>query len=404
MGRSAVLLLALLLALAPCLLSCAGRPLGAAAGPVAGEPLVVRRGELARRLFLSGELAAARGAELTVPRTPSWMVPIRWLAEDGSEVRAGQVVVELDNSAFTADLEDARLAAAEAKSELARVEAEAESQTAEKELAVTQKQAELEKAELDAAVPAELVSQHEAQERRLALRKAEVERAAAEADLVAQRRAVRSDVEAQQIALDKARRKIDAAESAIAALSLRAPRDGMFLVADHPREGRKLQVGDQIWVGASAGSIPDLSAMQVEARLPDVDDGRVEPGAAAVVVLDAYPEERWSGRVTEVTAIAEQESATSLRRFFRVRVELDRVDPAKMRPGMSVRVEVAADERPGALLAPRAGLDLGADPPRARLAGGGLAEVTLGPCDAFDCVVEKGLAEGAELAREAAQR
>jgi hypothetical protein len=64
---------------------------------------------------------------------------------------------------------------------------------------------------------------------------------------------------------------------------------------------------------------------------------------------------------------------------------------------MSVRVEVLAPAVRNALLAPRAGLDLGADPPRARLAGGLSPAVRLGPCTATECVIEQGLREGDRL-------
>ena len=47
----------------------------------------------------------------------------------------------------------------------------------------------------------------------------------------------------------KAQREIAIAERAISALVLRAPRDGIVVVRDHPWEGRKLQTGDTVWVG-----------------------------------------------------------------------------------------------------------------------------------------------------------
>ena len=41
------------------------------------------------------------------------------------------------------------------------------------------------------------------------------------------------------------------AEEAIAAMTLQAPRDGILVVATQGREGRKYQVGDNVWVGLS---------------------------------------------------------------------------------------------------------------------------------------------------------
>ncbi|HEX3128517.1 MAG TPA: hypothetical protein VH394_14395, partial [Thermoanaerobaculia bacterium] len=76
-----------------------------ASGPV----LAVRRGALRPRLLLTGELAAARALELKVPQTGGGpQLQIRWMERDGTPVRAGQRVVDLDNSSFTSDLEEKR--------------------------------------------------------------------------------------------------------------------------------------------------------------------------------------------------------------------------------------------------------------------------------------------------------
>ena len=87
----------------------------------------------------------------------------------------------------------------------------------------------------------------------------------------------------------------------------------------------------------------------------------------------------------------------SMRRGFRVIVALDKTDPERMRPGMSVRVEVQAGRRDNVLLAPRAALDFTQDPPKVMLAEGGEKEVHLGPCNALECVVEDGVEERVAL-------
>ncbi len=381
-------------------LGCAG---AGAAGPGADgralAPLAVTRGDFQGRLLLTGELQAARAQVVAVPRAPSWQLQIRWLEEDGARVHAGQRVAELDNSEFAGDLEEKRTAAAEKAENLERDGAEAARREAEQSFAVDKARAEVEKARLAAEVPAELLSERDAADRRLALKKAEVALAKAEADLDAERRSTRADRELAEIDLARARREIATAEEAIAALSLTAPTDGLLLLGDHPWEGRKLQAGDSVWVGLPVARIPDLSTLEVEAVLFDVDDGLVTPGMAAVATPDAYPDLRLPGRVREVAPVAREVERSTLRRYFRVAIALDRVDPERMRPGMSVKVEVTTAGRPNALVAPREALDLGTEPPRAALAGGGWAAVQLGPCNAAECIIERGLDEGARLRR-----
>jgi multidrug efflux pump subunit AcrA (membrane-fusion protein) len=102
-----------------------------ATGP--GAELAVRRGAFERRVILTGALEAARAVPLSVPRTPSWQVELRWLAEDGVAVRAGEPVAELDKSAFATDLEEKEIALEGQLSELERRRVEVLVQTREKE-------------------------------------------------------------------------------------------------------------------------------------------------------------------------------------------------------------------------------------------------------------------------------
>lgn len=370
---------------------------GAAVAADDGAP-TARRGRLVQRTLLTGELRAARAADIVVPRTPTWQVQLRWLEADGAEVVEGQRLCELDNTAVAGDLEERRLAAEKSARELERLAAELEVQAAERAFAAEEARVALAKAESGAAVPAELLSRAEWQERQLARERARTARLKADEELAAFQRGAAADLAVQRLNVEKARRDIQIAERAIAELVLRAPRAGILLVADHPWEGRKLQVGDNVWVGMTIARIPELDSLEVEAGLSDVDDGAIAAGAEARCTLDAFPDLEVACRVEEVTPVARESGGASLRRFFRARLSLARVDPERMRPGMSVKVEVAREAAAEALLVPRAALDLGSDPPRVRLADGSLAAVELGACSRQDCEVLSGVAMGAALA------
>lgn len=382
------------------LLACLGGPVaegGLPASVASGGDLVVRRGELTSRLLLSGKLVSADADLLAVPRTGVWQMQVRWMAPDGATVAAGETVVELDNTSFLSDLEAKRLEAERTTHDLARLEAETEAALAEKQFAVERERSELAAAELAADIPEGLLAARELEDRQLALARAQVELAKAEADLASHRLASAADLALKQVELATTRREIATSEEGIDKLVLRAPRAGVVVASTHPWHRRKVQAGDMVWVGLGVATLPDLSALAVDAALYDVDDGRVRPGMPAVCVLDAYPGERFPGRVTAVAPMARELAADSPLRLFRVAVALDRIDRERMRPGLSVRVEVLADRRPDVLLAPRAGLDLGAWPPRARLVSGGERPVRLGPCAPLDCVVLEGLAAGERL-------
>jgi multidrug resistance efflux pump len=198
--------------------------------------------------------------------------------------------------------------------------------------------------------------------------------------------------------IEKARREIAIAEEAINALVLRAPRGGIFVVRDIPWESRKLQVGDPVWVGFPIAMIPDPTSIRVKAALADVDDGKVATGLPVTITLDGYPSMSFTGRITAISAVAQESRRTSLRRQFDVLIALDEIDEQRMRPGLSARVVVHRNAQRSVLLAPRAAIDLSGATPRAKLASGSMKDVKLGACNAQDCVVTSGLEEGERLA------
>jgi hypothetical protein len=60
------------------------------------------------------------GREL--PRTPSWLLSVRWLIEDGVTVKKGDRVVEFDSSSFAGTLEDKRVAVVRTGNEMGKAD------------------------------------------------------------------------------------------------------------------------------------------------------------------------------------------------------------------------------------------------------------------------------------------
>jgi multidrug efflux pump subunit AcrA (membrane-fusion protein) len=365
--------------------------------PATTNNLVVGRGTFVQTALLTGELQAVRADSIHVPRTPSWSVRIRWMEEDGAIVKAGQKILEFDNAAFAADLEDKKVAAAKAQKAYLQQEAQSRAETAEKSFQVQKRKAELDKAKLDANVPKELMSLRDYQDKQLGLQRAETELVKAEKDLEAKRRGAREELAVKRAELDKSVHEIRVAEKAINALILTAPRDGILVVGDNSWERRRFDVGDTAWVGMEVMRIPDLTEMKVTASLSDVDAGLVDVGMPVEVVLDTYPEVQFSGVVTGVATVAQETGFRTMRRAFRVTVSLDETDPERMRPGMSVKAQVQRAHVGDVLLVPRAGLSFSGDHAVAVLESGEAVEVDLGPCNAHECVVDKGLTEGDRL-------
>jgi multidrug resistance efflux pump len=344
----------------------------------------VTRGDLSQSLLLTGELDTEAAENLVVPRVPQWNIALRWLAKDGTLVKKGEPVAELDNSNFAADLADKKLAAARSASDLAHQVSQDAIIAADKIFALDTAKISLEKARLSAAIDKDALPLRDYQERQVELERARAAFERAQDDLAAHRKSSALEAQIRGIALGKSQREIQAAEQAIRELVLRAPCDGLVVASTHPWFQRKVQGGDNVWVGLSLVRLPELSTMHVNARLSDVDDGRLAVGMPSVSYLDAYPELEFPGVITEVSPVAREPSRDSWRRSFKVTIALEHIDLERMRPGMSVRVEVKNQRAQASLLAPRTSFDRTAVPARLQLEQGSV-EVDLLECSLQSC-------------------
>src|SRR5438270_13767616 len=155
--------------------------------------LRVRRGTFVNQIVITGELEAARGAAVTVPELPEWQTSIKWLAPDGTEVKAGGRVAELDNTSIATNLDQKTQARTQAEQELEQKNAESAADLRDKTLDVDRKKSDLEKAKLEAAIPKEIVSARDYEDRQTKLKKALSEYDKSRETLRAQQKAVSSD-------------------------------------------------------------------------------------------------------------------------------------------------------------------------------------------------------------------
>jgi multidrug resistance efflux pump len=318
----------------------------------AGRPLVVTH-------VLSGVLAAEQADQMVVPNVNQWPLPIRDLVENGALVEAGDLVVEFDNANVTNELERQRVAVLEALSQLEGTSAGAENTIAESELEVARRRAARDKAAIAARIPEGIRSAREYDRLRIDHEKAQLELAAAEQKLEADRTAAEADIAIARVNLQRVTERLTRTERWLNLLSLAAPRAGYVDIAENRREDRTYQLGDAAWPGDVVASLPVLESLLVRARLFDVDDGTIQSGQRAEVVLDAAPERIFSGWLRSVQPVAQQNNSRSLRRSFEVLVDLDELDLGLMRTGMSAKVIIRREESaPGAVQVPRSAVEL----------------------------------------------
>jgi HlyD family secretion protein len=111
---------------------------------------------------------------------------------------------------------------------------------------------------------------------------------------------------------------------------LRAPFDGIVSAVN-------IDPGDPSTTGTQAAiSVVDVSSLHVDARISDVDIGKVQIGQAAEIQADALPDQTFKGKVTYVSPTA---TTTGTIRTYLVRVSIDNQEG--LRSGMSARVDLA---------------------------------------------------------------
>jgi RND family efflux transporter MFP subunit len=105
--------------------------------------------------------------------------------------------------------------------------------------------------------------------------------------------------------------------------------------------------------GAFAGtntailSLVDISTVRLIANIVEKDFKRVERGADAVVEVDAFPGERFTGQVSRVAPVFDPATRTAT-------IEIEVANPGfRLKPGMYARVRLMAEHRADALTVPR---------------------------------------------------
>ena len=151
--------------------------------------------------------------------------------------------------------------------------------------------------------------------------------------------AMPEDVAIAEAQVKQAEAALALANVQLGKLTLTAPRGGVITE-------RPLNVGELAAPGAILLNLGDLDRVTLTVFIPETQIGRVKPGQAARVSVDAYPGETFEGTVTFIRPEAEftpknvqtQEERVNL--VFAVKVGLDNPDH-RLKPGMPADVEIA---------------------------------------------------------------
>ncbi len=142
-----------------------------------------------------------------------------------------------------------------------------------------------------------------------------------------------ADMTEVTVDLSKQRRRKAQMEDVLQRFIIHAPAPGMVI---YKREwsGQKRTVGSEIspW-DLTVATLPDMSTMVSKTYVNEIDISKIKVGQEVIAGVDAFPEKKYTGLVTEVANIGEQLPNTDAK-VFEVVIKLHESDPI-LRPSMT---------------------------------------------------------------------
>jgi HlyD family secretion protein len=317
----------------------------------------VKKGEFVDALEIRGDIKPLRSVVLAAPMQAGELQIIK-LAKGGTQVKAGDAVVEFDGSTLKRTMQ-------EKQSELRQAEAEIEQTTAQGRITQEQNSTELMKANYNIQ-RARLEVQKGDTVPRLENEKAKLALADAEQKLKELQAKIKSDATSIEAELSNKRRKrekalfdFQRAERGLQNLQLKAPVDGLVNIlpnyrASGPFGGGEVEFreGDRAWPGALVVELPDLTSIHLQARLEETDRGRLNVGEEAVIRIEAIPGREFKAKIDRISVLARPDfSSWPPTRLFDLGLVLLDTD-AKIRPGMAAVARIPTDRVPDVVLVP----------------------------------------------------
>jgi hypothetical protein len=320
--------------------------------------------------------------------------PIRIIdmVPEGTVVKKGDFVAELDKSSFVNSLKDEQDDLREAQTNyeskvldsavvltqlrddirnqgFTSAEAEITLAQSKYEPPATQRQAEI---SLDKAKRA-----YEQMQKQYSLKKAQVR-----AELVN----LRSKVNLQQ-------RVVDDLNGILASFTVKAPADGM-VIYKKDRLGQRIKAGSTLnpWDMVVA-TLPDMSSMLSKVYISEIDINKISQGLPVDITIDAFPDKYFKGTISNIANIGEQ-LPNSDTKVFEVLARIDNYDPA-LRPSMTTSNKVIVKTVNDVTYVPSESVHAGVDSlPFVYTKDGKKQIVILGESNDKSIIVEKGLDSG----------
>jgi HlyD family secretion protein/macrolide-specific efflux system membrane fusion protein len=167
------------------------------------------------------------------------------------------------------------------------------------------------------------------------------------------------NLEDARIKVAEAKRKLVEIEKKIRQCTVVAPAAGLAVIETNTEnwpERRPYRLGDQVGARAAPVKIYDFKRMQVRCQIGEMDVTRVKAAQEVFVSAPSLAGRRYRGKIAMVEELAHEsnvwQGGAPGKKVFGVLVTLGETEPAQLRPGMTVDLEIVLGNVPKAMTAP----------------------------------------------------
>jgi len=321
----------------------------------------ITRSPLKLTVYATGEIRAGRTATLVVPPAGGTLRLVKLLTT-GTNVKAGEVVFELDPADQEFALAQAKSEMAEAEQQILKLQADTAVQAAEDAVALLTAGYDVRRGELDSAGN-DLIGAIEAQKNMLTLQEARQRLLQLQLDVKSRSATNEAALAVLTEQRTKAQLAIQRAQTIIDSLVVKAAFDGVVAAKENRDAaggfffGQALpeyRQGDSTFSGRAIADVIETGKMEVRAKINETDRDNLQTGQLATVESDALPGQTFAARVGALSGLASRGNwfETSAIRQFDVTFTLDKPDP-RLLAGSSVRLVIDGRVVKDALQVPR---------------------------------------------------
>jgi multidrug efflux pump subunit AcrA (membrane-fusion protein) len=311
-----------------------------------------RKGEFVVIIRCRGDVKASRSVPIYAPIVPN--LTIAWMAPEGEEVKEGEPIVRFDSSSAQQQLTQKEAALKQAQASLDQAIAQSRITADHDRSELQDAKYAVEKAQLNTA-GSEFVGRIQAKQAEIDLSVAEQKQRVQEANVALNAATDKSRIASLTRQVQMAEADVNLTKARITQMDIRAPLTGFVVFASNNNQGpvnaQPFKVGDNVYSGMNLAEMPDMASLVMDAKVEEIDRGRIGPGNAVRVRIDALPELNINTTLQTISPLTELSGEWPPTRSFRAYAALRAQDP-RVRPGMNGGLDIVVKRIPEAISIP----------------------------------------------------